>query len=100
MAILYFVSALIVILINIKMLPQAIVDMFRMAFSVQAVGGGVAGSVVAGMMQAMRKGVARGCFSNEAGMGSAAITPYHTSWSPRPDPASRGWSFRVQNLLL
>ncbi len=79
MAILYFVSALIVILINIKMLPAAIVDMFRMAFSVQAVGGGVAGSVVAGMMQAMRKGVARGCFSNEAGMGSAAIAAAATT---------------------
>ncbi|MBE6026442.1 MAG: alanine:cation symporter family protein, partial [Clostridiales bacterium] len=79
MAILYFVSALVVILINIKMLPAAIVDMFRMAFSVQAVGGGVAGSVVAGMMQAMRKGVARGCFSNEAGMGSAAIAAAATT---------------------
>ena len=79
MAILYFVSALIVIIINIKVLPQAIVDMFRMAFSVQAVGGGVAGSVVAGMMQAMRKGVARGCFSNEAGMGSAAIAAAATT---------------------
>ena len=45
-----------------------------MAFSVKAVGGGVAGSVVASMAQAMSKGVARGCFSNEAGMGSAAIT--------------------------
>ena len=79
MAILYFVSALLVIIINIKNLPTAIVDMFRMAFSVQAVGGGIAGSVVAGMMQAMRKGVARGCFSNEAGMGSAAIAAAATT---------------------
>ena len=79
MAILYFVSAMIVILINIKNLPTAIVDMFRMAFSVQAVGGGIAGSVVASMMQAMRMGVARGCFSNEAGMGSAAIAAASTT---------------------
>ncbi len=79
MAILYFVSALIVIFMHIDRLPAAIVDMFRMAFSVQAVGGGIAGSVVAGMMQAMRKGVARGCFSNEAGMGSAAIAAAATT---------------------
>jgi AGCS family alanine or glycine:cation symporter len=45
-----------------------------MAFSVQAVSGGVAGTITASMMNAMRYGVARGVFSNEAGMGSAAIT--------------------------
>lgn len=74
MAIFYFVGALVVIICHITAVPAAIVDMFRMAFSVKAVGGGVAGSVVASMAQAMSKGVARGCFSNEAGMGSAAIT--------------------------
>jgi AGCS family alanine or glycine:cation symporter len=47
---------------------------FKMAFSIRAVGGGLCGSIVASMMQAMRFGVARGVFSNEAGMGSAAIT--------------------------
>ena len=74
MAIFYFVGALAVILTHITAVPGAFVDMFRMAFSVKAVGGGVAGNVVASMAQAMNKGVARGCFSNEAGMGSAAIT--------------------------
>lgn len=74
MAVLYFVSALIVVLAHITAVPAALITMFRMAFSVKAVGGGIAGSVVASMMQAMSKGVARGCFSNEAGMGSAAFT--------------------------
>lgn len=74
MAIFYFVGALIVVLMHITAIPGAFVTMFRMAFSPQAVGGGAAGSVVASMAQAMNKGVARGCFSNEAGMGSAAIT--------------------------
>lgn len=74
MAIFYFVGALVVIICNITAVPSAIAAMFRMAFSVKAVGGGVAGSVVASMAQAMNKGIARGCFSNEAGMGSAAIT--------------------------
>jgi AGCS family alanine or glycine:cation symporter len=74
MAIFYFVGALIVVIMHISAVPGAFVTMFRMAFSPQAVGGGAAGSVVASMAQAMNKGVARGCFSNEAGMGSAAIT--------------------------
>ena len=74
MAIFYFVGALIVVLMHITAIPGAFVTMFRMAFSPQAVGGGAAGSVVASMAQAMNKGVARGCFSNAAGMGSAAIT--------------------------
>ena len=74
MAIFYFVGALIVVLMHFTAIPGAFVTMFRMAFSPKAVGGGAAGSVVASMAQAMNKGVARGCFSNEAGMGSAAIT--------------------------
>lgn len=74
MAIFYFAGAIAIIFANIQNVPTAIVDMFRMAFSVEAVGGGVAGSVTASMIDAMTKGVARGCFSNEAGMGSAAIT--------------------------
>ena len=74
MAVFYFVGALIVVIMHITAVPGAFVTMFRMAFSPQAVGGGAAGTVVASMAQAMNKGVARGCFSNEAGMGSAAIT--------------------------
>ena len=47
---------------------------FKMAFSFKAVSGGALGMITASMMNAMRYGVARGVFSNEAGMGSAAIT--------------------------
>ncbi|MCI2105447.1 MAG: sodium:alanine symporter family protein [Intestinimonas sp.] len=74
MAVFYVLGGVVIIAVHVNQLPDAIVTMFRMAFSVKAVGGGIAGSVVASMMQAMSKGVARGCFSNEAGMGSAAIT--------------------------
>jgi AGCS family alanine or glycine:cation symporter len=45
-----------------------------MAFNPKAVGGGVLGSMTVSVMSAMRYGVARGVFSNEAGLGSAAIT--------------------------
>ena len=74
MAVFYLFFAMIVLLGNIANLPAAIVMIFKMAFSVQAVGGGLCGSMTAAMMNAMRFGVARGVFSNEAGMGSAAIS--------------------------
>lgn len=74
MAIFYVIGGLIVILINIHNLPAGIVLIFKCAFSVKSVTGGVLGSVTASMMSGMRYGVARGVFSNEAGMGSAAIT--------------------------
>ena len=45
-----------------------------MAFSTKAAAGGVGGTIMVSMMQSLRWGVARGVFSNEAGLGSAAIT--------------------------
>ena len=74
MAIFYMIAGVIVILGNISNLPAGLSMIFHMAFSVKAVGGALCGNIVASMMNAARYGVARGCFSNEAGMGSAAIT--------------------------
>ncbi len=74
MAIFYVIAGVIIILGNLENLPAGIKEIFTMAFSVQAVGGGLCGTITASMMNAMRFGVARGIFSNEAGMGSAAIT--------------------------
>ena len=74
MAIFYVIAGVIVILGNISNLPAGFSMIFHMAFSVKAVGGALCGNIVASMMNAARYGVARGCFSNEAGMGSAAIT--------------------------
>lgn len=74
MAIFYVICGVIVIIGNIANLPAGVAMIFKMAFSVKAVGGGLCGTIVASMMNAMRYGVARGVFSNEAGMGSAAIT--------------------------
>lgn len=74
MAIFYLFFALIVLVGNIANLPSGIAMIFEMAFRMQAVGGGLCGSITAAMMNAMRFGVARGVFSNEAGMGSAAIS--------------------------
>ncbi len=74
MAVFYIIAGLVVIMINIENVPAGVIMIVKMAFSPQAVGGGLCGSITAAMMNAMRYGVARGVFSNEAGMGSAAIT--------------------------
>ena len=69
MAILYFVFAIILILCNISKLPEAISIIVTEAFSMKAIAGGTTGT----MIVALQKGVARGIFSNEAGLGSAPI---------------------------
>lgn len=74
MAVFYIIAGVIVVIINFENVPAGLAMIFKMAFSPQAVGGGLCGSITAAMMNAMRFGVARGVFSNEAGMGSAAIT--------------------------
>lgn len=74
MAIFYVACGIVVIIGNIGNVPEGLAMIFKMAFSVKAAGGGLCGTVTAAMMNSMRYGVARGVFSNEAGMGSAAIT--------------------------
>lgn len=69
MAILYVVSALLVILFNITTVPAALVEIVQSAFGMRAAAGGALGAILV----AMQKGIARGIFSNEAGLGSAPI---------------------------
>ena len=70
MAVIYIVASLIVIIFNITALPGAIVAIFKGAFAPSSVAGGLAG---VGIKTAITKGVGRGIFSNEAGLGSAPI---------------------------
>ncbi|MFQ5649757.1 MAG: alanine/glycine:cation symporter family protein [bacterium] len=70
MIILYFVSAMVIILWNIAAVPSAIALIFHSAFSPMAALGGAVGI---GIQQAIRYGVARGILSNESGLGSAPI---------------------------
>lgn len=70
MAIFYVVAALLILVLRFDQIPSAIALIFRSAFTGQAAVGGFIGSSA---MVAMRMGVARGIFSNEAGMGSASI---------------------------
>lgn len=69
MAVIYLIFSVSLILFNIKAVPAAVVTVVKGAFQPAAVTGGVVGTMVV----AMQKGVARGIFSNEAGLGSAPI---------------------------
>lgn len=69
MALLYIVLALGVVLMNIRVLPEVFASIIRGAFQPSAVTGGVVGS----MFMSMKKGVSRGIFSNEAGLGTGSI---------------------------
>ncbi|MCR5833292.1 MAG: sodium:alanine symporter family protein [Selenomonadaceae bacterium] len=73
MAFFYILFTVIIIIVNFENIPSGLAIMFQMAFSLESVAGGVGGSIVASMLTAMRWGVARGVFSNEAGLGSAPI---------------------------
>ncbi len=69
MAVIYLIFSVALILLNVTEIPAAIVTVVKGAFNPSAVTGGVVGT----MIVSMQKGVARGIFSNEAGLGSAPI---------------------------
>ena len=69
MAVLYVGLAVIIIIANITAVPAALASIVKSAFTGSALAGGAVGSVFV----AMQKGVARGIFSNESGLGSAPI---------------------------
>lgn len=83
MAIVYVVAALLILICNITAIPAAFVTIVKSAFGLRAAAGGALGA----MIVAMQKGIARGIFSNEAGIGSAPIAAAaaRTDW-----PAEQG----------
>ena len=84
MAAFYIVGCVVILVMNYKALPNALTQIFVLAFNPQAMAGGVAGVTV---QQAMRFGVARGLFSNEAGMGS---TPHAHALAKVNHPREQG----------
>lgn len=84
MAIFFVVSSIVAIIIQIKNIPMAFALIFKEAFNFKAAFGGVAGY---GVLRAMRFGVGRGVFTNEAGLGSAPIA--HSASSTK-DPVKQG----------
>ncbi|MBQ2000128.1 MAG: alanine:cation symporter family protein, partial [Spirochaetales bacterium] len=73
MAFIYVFLGLSVLIMNVTKIPGAFALIFKSAFGWQAVAGGAAGFVLKQIMDSMQKGIARGIFSNEAGLGSAPI---------------------------
>ncbi|MCP4108132.1 MAG: sodium:alanine symporter family protein [Desulfobacteraceae bacterium] len=70
MIVFYMAGALVILLMNITAIPAALALIVKQAFTPTAASGGFLG---AGVMMAIRMGVARGVFSNESGLGSAPI---------------------------
>ena len=84
MAVIYIIAALIVVFANIGQIGTVLGAIFRGAFSPSAIAGGALG---VGIMTTIQKGIARGVFSNEAGLGSAPIAHGATS---ETDPVKQG----------
>lgn len=84
MAAVYIICALIVVIVNAGAIPGVLASIFKGAFNPSAVVGGVVGISI---KTAITKGVGRGVFSNEAGLGSAPIAHAATS---EKDPVKQG----------
>ena len=69
MAVLYIILAIGIVIINYKNVPQVFASIFKGAFSPASVTGGAVGS----FFMSLKKGVSRGIFSNEAGLGTGSI---------------------------
>ncbi len=84
MALLYIIGCVIILVLNRANLVNSVQQIFVLAFNPQAMAGGVAGI---GIREAIRFGVARGLFSNEAGMGS---TPHAHALAKVDKPTDQG----------
>lgn len=84
MAVFFILSAIVALIFNAEKIPAAFGLIFKEAFNFKAAFGGVAGY---GVFAAMRYGIGRGVFSNEAGLGSAPIA--HAASSTK-DPVKQG----------
>lgn len=84
MALFYIIGCIVILVINHAALIESIKSIFIGAFQPQALAGGIAGVTV---KEAMRYGVARGLFSNEAGMGS---TPHAHALAKVKKPQDQG----------
>ena len=85
MAALYIAGSLIIIFYNWKNIPTAFYEIFVGAFAPEAIAGGAIGATIS---KAITKGVARGLFSNEAGMGS---TPHAHAVAKVDHPVQQGY---------
>ena len=83
MAVFYVLACMVILVLNFEKIPEAFGEIFASAFGLRAVAGGALGSILI----AMQKGIARGIFSNEAGLGSAPIA---AAAAQTKEPARQG----------
>lgn len=93
MALLYLAGGMVVLFLNAARIPDAVASIFRCAFQPASAFGGVAGYT---LMRSIKYGVARGLFSNEAGMGS---TP-HAHAVARTDPPCRQGHLAIVSVFF
>jgi AGCS family alanine or glycine:cation symporter len=92
--ILYLAGGLLVILLHADQLPATLALILREAFSLRAAAGSAAG---VGVLVAMRYGLARGMYANEAGYGTAAVA-YGTARSERP--VQQGYAAVIEVFVI
>lgn len=83
MAVFYVASCLCILLLNAEKIPAAFAEILESAFGLRAMAGGALGTI----LLSMQKGIARGIFSNEAGLGSAPIA---AAAAQTKEPARQG----------
>ena len=83
MAVIYIAISLLLLILNANKIPAAIVEIVSSAFGMRAAAGGALGAIIV----AMQKGIARGIFSNESGLGSAPIA---AAAAQTKEPARQG----------
>ena len=83
MAVIYITISLLLLILNANKIPAAIVEIVSSAFGLRAAAGGALGAIIV----AMQKGIARGIFSNESGLGSAPIA---AAAAQTKEPARQG----------
>ena len=83
MAVIYITISLLLLILNAGKIPAAVAEIVSSAFGMRAAAGGALGAIIV----AMQKGIARGIFSNEAGLGSAPIA---AAAAKTKDPVRQG----------
>ncbi len=84
LSLVYITSALIIIIKNSDALPKAFEEIFKGAFGIKAISGGISGEII---RKSINTGLCRGVFSNEAGLGSSSLLHSGTG---NPDPQKQG----------
>lgn len=97
MAVVYIISALIIVVMNVQHLGWAFGQIFYYAFNPAPAAGGFAGAAVAA---SVRYGIARGIFSNEAGLGAASIVHAQARNTPTRQGMWGIWETFIDTIIV